>query len=205
LDLILFGKALIIGLSIAAPVGPIGLICIQRTLTQGARAGIASGLGAATADGIYGAIGAFGLSAATQAFASVSKPMAFLGVVFLSWLGIRFLTAGAEERTVTVATTKDSLRAFASTLALTLANPTTILSFVAIFAALNGSDVLDPGSAGILISGVFFGSAIWWLALATGVSLVKHRIDAAVMQWISRIAGLLLLGFAGWQLHSVLS
>ncbi len=203
MDLILFTKASLVGLSIAAPVGPIGLICIQRTLAQGARAGIASGLGAATADGIYGAIGAFGLSAVTQAFASASRPMALFGVVFLGWLGIRFLTARAEERQVAVTSTRDSLRAFASTLVLTLANPTTILSFAAVFAALSGSDILDPGSAGILISGVFFGSAVWWLTLATGVSLIRHRIDASVMQWISRIAGLFLLGFAGWQLHSV--
>ena len=204
MDLILFGKASFIGLSIAAPVGPIGLICIQCTLAQGAKAGIASGLGAAAADGIYGAIGAFGLSAVTQVFTSASKPMALFGVVFLGWLGIRFLMARAEERTIAVASTKDSFRAFASTLALTLANPTTIFSFAAVFAALSGSDVLDPGSAGILITGVFFGSAVWWLALAAGVSLIRHRIDASVMQRISRIAGLLLLGFAGWQLHNVL-
>lgn len=202
-DFILFAKASLVGFSIAAPVGPIGLICIQRTLSQGAKAGFASGLGAATADGIYGAIGAFGLSAVTLVFASASKPISLVGVVFLGWLGIRFLRTGQVASSDTPATTSDSLRAFGSTLALTLANPTTILSFAAVFAALSGSTILDPNSAGTLITGVFFGSAIRWLALSAGVSIIRHRIDAPVMQWISRIAGLFLLGFAGWQLYGV--
>jgi threonine/homoserine/homoserine lactone efflux protein len=203
-DLILFAKASLVGLSIAAPVGPIGLICIQRTLSQGAKAGFSSGLGAATADGIYGAIGAFGLTTVTHAFTSASRTISLVGVVFLGWLGIRFLRAGPPGDSDTPATTRDSLRAFASTLVLTLANPATILSFAAVFAALSGSTILDPNSAGTLIAGVFFGSAIWWLALATGVSRIRHRIDASAMQWISRIAGGFLLGFAGWQLYSVI-
>lgn len=205
MDYMLFAKASAVGLSIAAPVGPIGLICIQRTLTQGARAGFASGLGAAAADGIYGAIGAFGLSAVTQVFTSASKPISLAGVFFLGWLGIRSLLAEQFASSDRPATNRDTLKAFASTLVLTLANPTTILSFAAVFAALSGTAILDPNSAGTLVAGVFFGSAIWWLTLSISVSLVKHRIDARAMHWISRTAGLFLLGFAGWQLHSVVT
>ncbi|HCN69354.1 MAG TPA: lysine transporter LysE, partial [Candidatus Accumulibacter sp.] len=88
-DGLLFLKAALIGLSIAAPVGPIGLLCIQRTLTHGARVGFVSGLGAAAADGVYGAVGAFGLAAVTQFFVTLALPLAICGAIFLAWMGVR--------------------------------------------------------------------------------------------------------------------
>lgn len=205
MDLILFGKALLVGLAVAAPVGPIGLICIQRTLTRGIRAGIASGLGAATADAVYGAVGVFGLALVTQLVNEFAWPMSLAGGIFLAWLGLRFLRAGPQDKTPAPVSARDTLHAFLSTLALTLANPMTILSFIAIFAALSGGTVLNQSSGSLLVVGVFLGSALWWLTMAGGVVLIRHRIDPSVITWINRITGLFLLCFAGWQLRSLLA
>lgn len=204
MDYLLFGKAAMVGLSIAAPVGPIGLLCMQRTLLQGPRAGFVCGLGAATADAIYGAIGAFGLTAITHLFTSLSTPLTLFGGLFLAWLGFQLLRTKPVAGSSDGSTKSSALNAYLSTLALTLTNPMTILSFLAIFAALSDTDVLAPRSASLMVLGVFFGSALWWLLLAASVSLVRHRIGSSTMLWISRSAGVFLLGFAGWQLQSIL-
>jgi threonine/homoserine/homoserine lactone efflux protein len=210
----LFFKAALIGLSIAAPVGPIGLLCIQRTLAHGMRIGFVSGLGAAVADGCYGAIGAFGLSALMQAFMALATPLTVLGAGFLAWLGVRTWRAPATARAA--GTGEDDHtngakggganaglgagKAFASVLALTMMNPATILSFVAVFAAIGGSAAPSPEAAGIMVFGVFVGSALWWLALAIGIATVRHKIGPQTMRWINRAAGLFLIAFAAWQL-----
>lgn len=204
MDFLLFAKAALVGLSIAAPVGPIGLLCMQRSLTQGARAGFVSGLGAATADAIYGAIGAFGLTAITHLFTSLATPLTVLGSLFLAWLGLQLLRTKPVAGSSAGSTKGSALNAYLSTLALTLTNPMTILSFLAIFAALSDTNVLAPRSAGLMVLGVFLGSALWWFLLAGGVSLLRHRISSSTMLWISRSAGFFLLGFAGWQLQGIM-
>lgn len=204
MDYLLFGKASVIGLSIAAPVGPIGLLCMQRTLAGGMSAGFVSGLGAASADAIYGAIGAFGLSAVTQLFTELATPLALFGGLFLLWMGVRLLRASAASEPAGSASRHGAISAFGSTFLLTLANPMTILSFVAVFSALGGSQQLSSELATTMVVGVFTGSALWWLALAVGVSLLRHRIEAAAMRRISQLAACLLIAFALWQLQSVL-
>ncbi|KJZ13292.1 lysine transporter LysE [Marinomonas sp. S3726] len=205
MDFLLLMKAAVIGLSIAAPVGPIGLLCMQRTLTSGAKVGFASGLGAASADAVYGAIGAFGLAAVTQAFTSLSTPLALFGGLFLIWLGQGLLRAKAPDSSASTSKkTAGIFRAFFSTLALTLASPMTILSFVAVFSALGGSISLTSSSAGTMVTGVFLGSATWWLMLAIGVAMVRHKISPEWMLKVSQIAGVLLIIFGGWQLLQLL-
>lgn len=204
MDFVLFTKALVTGFAIAAPVGPIGLICIQQTLDQGAKSGLASGLGAATADAVYGAIGAFGLTAITRVLTAGSEPVTLFGVAFLAWMGVRFLRAEKREASARKLSKKDIFRSFISTFLLTITNPMTIFSFIAVFAALSGTVTLAADSASTMVAGVFLGSVAWWLTLVSGVSLIRHRIGAAQMQWISRAAGILLLGFAGWQLGAVI-
>ncbi len=204
MDFVLFTKALVVGFAIAAPVGPIGLICIQQTLSYGAKSGFVTGLGAATADAVYGAIGAFGLTALTQALTAASKPMTLFGVVFLSWMGIRFLLPQKKQSAVKDSSTRNLLRSFISTFLLTIANPITILSFVAVFASISSSIKLNTASAGTIVLVVFLGSIIWWVTLVGGVSLVRHKIGASGIQWISRTAGMFLLGFAGWQLTVII-
>lgn len=204
MDYLLFGKASIIGLTIAAPVGPIGLLCMQRTLHSGIKTGFSCGLGAATADAIYGAIGAFGLTTVTLFFTSFSKPLALFGAVILIWMSIQFMRNESGTKAATLVPSTNILTAFGSTMLLTLANPMTILSFLAVFSALSGGTELNPESAATMVMGVFVGSTIWWLALSVCVSLIRHKINTQTMNHISKIAGALLMAFAIWQIQRAL-
>lgn len=205
MDYLLFIQAAIIGLSIAAPVGPIGVLCMQRTLQNGVKVGLACGLGAATADGIYGAIGVFGLTAVIQLFTSLAKPMAVCGGGFLLWMGFRLLTTKeVADKAAVLAFGSGIVSAFISTMLLTLANPMTILSFVAVFSALSGAVVVDGGAAATMVFGVFAGSSLWWLMLSMAVSVVRHKIDGKALRGISKAAGLVLVLFGGWQINNVL-
>ncbi|EPJ53483.1 MAG: lysine exporter protein LysE/YggA [Osedax symbiont Rs2] len=200
MDIILLLKAAVIGLSIAAPVGPIGLLCMQRTLNGGLKVGFASGLGAASADTIYGAIGAFGLTAITQLFTSMATPLAILGGGFLIWMGIQLLRTQVQKTTSSSTSSVSIFKSFISTLALTLANPMTIVSFIAVFSALSASVTLSYDSATTMIIGIFIGSAIWWLMLSGLVSLIRHKITALFMCRINKCAAVVLLAFGFWQL-----
>lgn len=202
MEFILFLKAALVGVSIAAPVGPIGLICIQRTLAQGARVGFLSGLGAACADAIYGAIGALGLTVVMQWFAAIQVPLTLVGTVFLAWLGLQLLRkpASVDPQVPSRSDERQALKAFLTVFALTLASPVTILSFVAVFAAIGGELVAEQGSVLVMVLGVFVGSALWWLTLAGTVARIRHRLTARMLQRISQGAGVFLVGFALWQL-----
>ncbi|APW38894.1 lysine transporter LysE [Rhodoferax koreense] len=201
MDTILFFKAALIGLSVAAPVGPIGLLCIQRTLAQGRRVGFVSGLGAAAADACYGAVGAFGVSALTAWFVALRSPLALAGGLFLGWMGWRMLRSrGGGGEAAVARPARSGWAAFASVLALTLANPMTIVSFTAIFASL-GARGAGAASPGLMVAGVFVGSAAWWLGLSMGVAAVRTRIDARGMRRVDQFAGVVLLAFALYQLR----
>ncbi|CAN7380701.1 LysE family transporter [Variovorax paradoxus] len=207
MDFSLFLKALVIGLSIAAPVGPIGLLCIQRTLAHGRAIGFFSGLGAALADACYGAIGAFGVSAVISSMVAARVPLALGGAAFLAWMGVQLLRAPAATQARAAQDAATPLKAMLSVFMLTLANPMTILSFVAVFASIGTGHASSSGSgaAVTMVAGVFLGSAIWWLGLSTVVSMVRHRLGARVLQSINRLSGALLLGFAVFQLSALLS
>ena len=199
-DWSLFFKAVLIGLSIAAPVGPIGLLCIQRTLAHGMRTGFVSGLGAACADAVYGAIGAFGLVAVSDYFIALQMPLAIAGALFLAWMGVKLLLAKSigQEASQVSATGIDG-KAFVSIFFLTLANPMTIISFIAVFASIAGPSLPNAASAGLMVSGVFLGSACWWLLLSAGIALLSRQISKGLQTAINNLGGLLLLGFAVWQ------
>lgn len=193
-------RGLAIGLAIAAPVGPIGALCIRRTLVDGRLIGLATGLGAATADGAYGAVAAFGVTAVTSALVGLRLWIHLGGALFLAYLGARSLLAcapkvGAAGAGPSSGVVADPLSAWASTVALTLTNPATILSFAAVFAGLGLAGAGD-GAAGATVAGVFLGSALWWLVLTTTVGLVRSRLDARGLRWVNRVSGLILLGFA---------
>jgi len=207
MDFSLFLKALVIGLSIAAPVGPIGLLCIQRTLAHGRAIGFFSGLGAALADACYGAIGAFGVSAVISSMVAARVPLALGGAAFLAWMGVQLLRAPAATQARAAQDAATPLKAMLSVFMLTLANPMTILSFVAVFASIGTGHASSGGSgaAVTMVAGVFLGSAMWWLGLSTVVSMVRHGLGAQVLQSINRLSGALLLGFAVFQLSALLS
>ncbi|HEY2113043.1 MAG TPA: LysE family transporter [Dongiaceae bacterium] len=199
----LFIKGLIVGVAIAAPVGPIGLLCIQRALTGGWISGLASGLGAALADTFYGGIAAFGLSLVQDFLFGHRSTIAVIGGVLLCLLGLRIIlakpaTMAARPRKSAAGLAGDLVGTFM----LTLANPMTILSFIAIFAALNTSAASDSfAAAATLVLGVFGGSAGWWLCLSFGIGVIRHRMDQPALRWISRGSGALILAFgatAAW-------
>lgn len=188
-------RGIILGFSIAAPVGPIGVLCIRRTLNLGLVAGLASGLGAASADAIYGCIAAFGLTFVSDLLVRHQQWLRLGGGIFLIYLGVRTFLAQPEARP-TENRSSGSIGAYASTFVLTLTNPMTILSFAAIFAGLGiASTGTGYGSAALLVAGVFLGSALWWLLLSTGTSLLRSRLDASVLRWVNRFSGIVIAGF----------
>ena len=192
-------QGLILGFSIAAPVGPIGLLCIQRTLQRGRLTGFISGLGAATADACYGLVAAFGLGAVISFLLGLQFWLQLGGGLFLFGLGLKTLFAKSAPTTTAASTEKAGLLgAFVTVLLLTLANPATILSFFAVFAGL-GIDA-RRGNALSLVAGVFFGSATWWLILSFLAGLFRRRLNEGRMRLLNVIAGLCLLGLALWAL-----
>jgi threonine/homoserine/homoserine lactone efflux protein len=195
MELGLLLKGLLIGFSIAAPVGPIGVLCIRRTLAHGRAAGLASGLGAASADAVYGCIAAFGLTFISGLLISQQSWLKLLGGAFLCYLGIRTLLAQPAERAA-AAGGLGLAGAYTSTFFLTLTNPTTVLSFVAVFAGLGLASMGgDYAAAAMLVLGVFAGSALWWLLLSGGVGLFRARFDTRVMRWVNRISGAVITAF----------
>lgn len=204
-------RGLILGFAIAAPVGPIGVLCIRQTLASGWLSGLVSGLGAATADAIYGSIAGFGLTAIAGLLVNQQTPLQLIGGSFLCYLGIRTLRH-AQTIHVTSPDSLDSLEHtsspsslnrrtlathYATTLLLTLTNPATILSFTAIFASLGIAALPTPRLALVLVIGVFCGSALWWLLLSSGAALLRSRLTATHLKWVNQLSGLMIAVFGG--------
>ena len=188
-------KGLILGLSIAAPVGPIGILVIRRTMVRGRVSGLASGLGAATADAIYGIVAGFGLTVVADALARQRVLLELVGGGFLCYLGVKTCLTRPADRGHTDEST-GWWRSYASALFLTLTNPMTILSFAGAFAGLGiASARRGLWTAASLVAGVFAGSALWWLLLTSVVQRLRSRFSGDWLLWINRIAGLVLTGF----------
>ena len=183
MDPTLFFRGLVLGFTIAAAVGPISLLVIRRTVSEGRVVGLASGLGVATADATYGAIAAFGLGAVTQALVDARHLLGLGGGIFLLWLA--WTTARAEPHDLaSVRPRRGGLAgAYLSILGLTLTNPMTILSFAALFAGL-GVTSGKPGNAALVTLGVLLGSGAWWVVLTSVASVLRTRVTTS---WIRRI------------------
>lgn len=188
-------KGILLGLSIAAPVGPIGILCIRRTITLGRLHGFLSGLGAASADAFYGFIAGFGLTLITSFLLDQKVLLQAVGGLFLCYLGVRtFRSKPAAD--AAKASGNTLFRSYASTLMLTITNPMTIMSFLGAFAGLGmGDSQTGIASAVALVIGVFVGSALWWLALSTVIGLLRDRIHVTAFRWINRISGVILTVF----------
>jgi threonine/homoserine/homoserine lactone efflux protein len=199
--LVLFGQSLLIGLSIAAPVGQIGVLAIQRTLQYGRAAGLATGLGAAVADALYGAVGAFGITVLIAWLVDHKTVFTLVGSLVLLWMAWRIARQAPTAARAAETTPADWLRHFAGTFVLTLSNPTTILSFLAVFGAIAGRTA--QASPGWMVAGVLVGSALWWLVLATVVGQLRHRFDAHWQRRVNLASAALLGGFALWQLSQL--
>ena len=195
MDISFLLRGLIIGFSIAAPVGPIGVLCIRRTLAEGRASGLVSGLGAATADAIYGCIAGFGLTFISSVLIRQQVWLRLIGGGFLCYLGLKTFLARPAEQAAS-AEGKGLVGEYASTFFLTLTNPMTILSFVAIYAGLGVASASgDHVSAGVLVLGVFIGSALWWLILSGGVSVFQAKFSPRGLRWVNRVSGVIITGF----------
>lgn len=197
-----FGKGLLFGFLLAATVGPMWVLCFRRTIEQGALAGLASGMGIAVADGLYGAVAAFGLTAISGFLLQHRFWIGMVGGVFLVYLGIKTLLSRPEPG-MPASNPAGLAQGFLSTLGLTLANPPTILAFAAIFAGL-GLVTSDYRSAALVVLGVFLGSASWWVLLAAGAGWLRGNIGPKLFRIINIVSGLSILGFAAWQFATIL-
>ncbi len=199
-----FVRGLLIGLSIAATVGPMSVLCIQRTLYKGQLYGLVSGLGIATADAVYGGIAGFGVALIANFLVSQQLWIRLIGGVFLLYLGSKTLLTRPAERAAS-ASANGFVGAYVSTLLLTLTNPLTILSFAAIFAGIGvGGASKSYVSATIVVAGVFIGSTLWWCILTGGISLLRGKFTARWLLWINRISGVIIALFGVAALVSLL-
>lgn len=207
----IFFRGLLFGLAIAAPVGPIGVLCIRRTLEMGQIVGLVSGLGAATADGFYGCIAGFGLTVVADFLTEQAFWFRIVGGLFLCYLGVTtFLAKPASlkiqvdelsasdppQKAISATSSRSLLGAYASTLALTITNPATIFTFVSIF---SGLGIVESGqdyaTSGVLVAGVFLGSALWWLLLSGTVNLLRSQVTPNKMRWLNRASGTVIVVF----------
>jgi threonine/homoserine/homoserine lactone efflux protein len=183
-------QGFVLGFSIAAPVGPIGVLCIRRTLAGGGISGFVSGLGAATADAFYGAIAGFGLTFISSFLIDQQLWLRLTGGFFLLYLGVKTFRSSPSDNSA-LQNRSGIFRAYTSTLALTLTNPLTILSFAAIYAGLGLTATgRNYDAAALLVLGVFAGSAAWWLLLSGAISLFRKRFTPEALGWINKVSGL---------------
>ncbi|HEV8031192.1 MAG TPA: LysE family transporter [Stellaceae bacterium] len=192
-------KGVLVGLIIAVPTGPVGVLCIRRTIFHGQLAGFVSGLGAASADAIFGIIAAFGLSVVSELLLDYQQWLRLGGSAFLLFLGITAFTSDPLEGTQDQRDPEDLIADFASTFLLTITNPITILAFLAIFAGIGFSGAhATLGRAAILVLGVWIGSLVWWAALALGAGAMRVSFGRQHLVWINRGSGgiLVLSGIA---------
>lgn len=201
-DIDLFLRGILLGLAVAAPVGPIGVLCIQRSLAGGFWMGFSGGIGTAVADALYAALAAAGFAVLLGGNLGMAGPvpvqqiLQWGGALFIAWLGWRTFSAPAAEGAANAPLMGHPLRLFAVTFALTMSNPATILSFAALFAGLGLAADPTFGAAASAVAGVFIGSLLWWALLSGGIAALRHRVGAEMRRWINRIAGLVLILFA---------
>ncbi|MDX2110027.1 MAG: LysE family transporter [Verrucomicrobiota bacterium] len=191
MDPYLIFKGIGIGLAVAAPVGPVGILCIRRALAHGTLVGFASGLGAAVADGVYGGVAAFGLSTISDFLIKGDFWFSVIGGVLLFYFGWRTYHSKPVEKSIEIR--GDTLVAtFLGTLAITMTNPATILGFILLFASLNMGTGNDFKSATVLVTGIFLGSALWWLLLSMGVGYFRTKLSNGWMILINRVSGIII-------------
>jgi threonine/homoserine/homoserine lactone efflux protein len=186
-------KGIAVGVVIAVPVGPVGVMCVRRTIFEGRAAGLFSGLGAATADALFGCIAAFGLTFVSDWLIGYHQWLRIAGGCYLVYVGGSALLAAPEAKQPSEADAESLLRDFLSTFALTLTNPITILAFLGIFSAIGlGGEEATFARAAILVLGVWLGSLLWWVTLIFGLASLFRSFEARHLKWINRASGTIL-------------
>lgn len=196
MDLELATRAFLFGFLIAAPVGPIGMLCIQRGLQKGFIPALSGGVGTAAADAVYAALAAAGMTALTHMLAPFMTVLKLGGCAFLVWMGIQAIRLPVPVRADSGSLSGDALETLLVTFGLTLANPATILSFVALFGNLGLAPAAPAIAIATAVAGVFLGSLAWWIILSAAVAGLREKIPAGVFPWINRAAGAALIGLA---------
>lgn len=204
MEIISFAKGLIIGVSIAAPVGPIGVLCIQRTVTFGKTSGLITGLGAATADGFYGTVAAFSLIVISNFLVEYQFLFRLIGGAFLLYLGTKTFFSKYIKKDIAVENYKGLFSDYLSAVFLTIANPMTILSFVGIFSGLGlyGTNA-SISSAIFMVVGVIAGSMLWWTLLTGSIGLLRQKISTRGLVVVNKISGTIILVFAALSFYSL--
>jgi threonine/homoserine/homoserine lactone efflux protein len=191
----LFFKGLLVGFLIATPVGPIGVLCIQRTLHKGKLHGMVSGLGAATADALYGFIAAFGLTFISNFLVKEQMWLRLVGGIFLCYMGARVFLSKSERRTASADSTS-YVSDYVSAFILTFTNPTTFLAFAATFAGLGLVNIIEHHIAALLlVAGVFVGSGLWWLMLSGLAATFLGKLLFSRLAWLNKISGIIIIIF----------
>ncbi len=198
-------KGFLAGAAIAAPLGPVGFLCIHRGIVSGRGAALLSGLGAATAHGTYALAAALGLSLAAGVLARHQVALRLAAGILLVLLGARTFASRPAGSTDTV-TGRALAGAYASALLLAVSSPVTMLTIAAVF---SGAGLPGPGGgtldALLLAAGVFLGSTAWWLALSAGVGRLSRRGEIPALRHANRATGAVLLGFGLYILSRILS
>lgn len=192
----LFLRGILLGLAVAAPVGPIGVLCIQRSLAGGFWTGFSGGIGTALADAFYAALAAAGFTLLAQSAGAAGDWLRWGGAAFIVWLGWRTFRAPVVSEAATAPQAGQPLRLLAVTFLLTISNPATILSFAALFAGLGLAENASLPTATAAVAGVFIGSLLWWAVLSGVVAAMRQRINDEWKRWINRVAGVVLIAFA---------
>jgi len=185
------------GIAISAPVGPVNVLCVSRTLTKGWFSGLVSSLGAAAADTFYGSIAGFSISFVIRFLIREQSKLRFFGGILLMLIGVWYFFRRPEslsKQTEGEASHSD----FVTTFLLNLTNPTTVLSFLAVLAVLGLSEKRPVPLTLLLIGGIFAGSMIWWLILIGLTNSFRGKFDDRAMFWMNRIGGIAIgcFGFA---------
>jgi len=202
---LLFFKGIIIGFVIAAPVGPIGILCIRRTLSGRFGLGLITGLGAGVADTVYGAIAGFSLVSIANFINKYDFYLRLFGGLLVAWIGFSIIRSPFHEDKVENGTRETLFHGFTSAFFLTLSNPLTLIVFAAAFAALGVSPMNDSVTQAFgLVGGVFIGASGWWLSLSTIVRLMHHKLSETQLLWINRLSGGVLCGFAFYIIWSLI-
>jgi threonine/homoserine/homoserine lactone efflux protein len=191
----LFFKGLLVGFLISTPVGPIGVLCIQRTLNKGKLHGIVSGLGAATADAVYGFIAAFGLTFVSNFLVKEQMWLRLAGGIFLCYMGVRVFLFKSEQRTAPGDSTS-YFRDYVSMFFLTLTNPITFFAFAATFAGLGLVSLIEHHIAALLlVAGIFVGAGLWWLILSGITATFLGKLLYSRPAWLNKISGIVIVVF----------
>ncbi len=199
-EISVFLRGLVLGVVIAAPVGPVGILCIRRTLERGIFAGLATGFGAAVADAIFAAIAAFGVTAALSLLTGLEKEIRLFGGFFLMVMAIRMFFQKIELARAHVVSAAGLIKAFIAGFIITITNPLTIIGILAVIATFAGH--LSYVQAATLTGGIFCGSLAWWLMLGGGVFLIRHHFTDGALNWVNRGTAILLLILAIWAIFT---